>query len=595
MLIAPLVLRSRAPRFVRDFFTGTTSPINLAMFRIALFTIVLFSFSIHNVAWFAGLPAELRFPPAGLGFLVSHFPINQTVAWYAAIALTVSCVLAIVGLCTRTSIIISAVLSIYVLGLPQLFGKINHYHHLIWFMLILAVAPCAEVLSIDAIRKSWKRADHGVTEPPPPSVAYALPLRFVWLLMGVIYFSAGFWKVWTGGVLWAWSNNPRNMMYNKWMELAGWTPLFRIDQHPLLFKLSALFTIAFELSFIFLIFFAAVRWLAPAGGAAFHTATNLFMRISFWNLQGCYVAFVDWSRCFKWVGRRLFAQDMHVVYDGNCKLCRRTVASFRVFDLFERVTYVNALESQALAAHDLSWLDSDALLRDLHVVLGKKTSVGFAAYREWVKRLPLFWIAVPFMYLWPVKLAGNKTYRHVADSRACSIAGKPLVRLANRKSVRATGFVGCLLVYLAVLSAVGKIQSWPMAGYPTFEDIDPAEVHLLTVVAENDQGEVRELRPIEHQSLREMPPERLMGLQNRLISIADANQRARRLQAFWEFWQSDDPALRHFKPTKFYGDTVSSLPEDRNHAPIRRELIVGIKTKAGEALVQNRAPKNQAK
>ena len=199
------------------------------------------------------------------------------------------------------------------------------------------------------------------------------------------------------------------------------------------------------------------------------------------------------------------------------------------------------------------------------------------------------------MYLWPVKVAGNKTYRHIADARACSIADKPLVRLANRKSVWATGFVGCLLIYLAVLCAVGKIQSWPMAGYPTFEDIDPPEVHLLTIVAENGRGEVRELRPIERQSLTEMPPERLMGLQNRLISITDASERARRLQAFWELWQSDDVALRNFKPTKFYGDTVSSLPQDRNHAPIRRELMAEARTQASDALTQNRAPKDQAK
>ncbi len=595
MLVAPLVLWRRAPRFVRDFFTATTSPFNLAVFRVALFTIVLFSFSIHSVTWFAGLPAELRFPPAGLGFLIAHIPINQAIAWYAAAALTVSCVLAIAGLFTRTSIIVSAVLSVYVLGLPQLFGKINHYHHLIWFMLILAVCPCADVLSVDAIRKSWKRADRGVTEAPPAAIAYALPLRFVWLLMGVIYFSAGFWKVWTGGVAWAWSNNPRNMMYNKWMELAGWTPMFRIDQHPLFFKLSALFTIAFELSFIFLIFFAAVRWLAPVGGLAFHNATNLFMRIPFWNLQGCYVAFVDWSRCCKWIGSRLFAEDMYLLYDGNCKLCRRTVASFRVFDLFERVTYVNALDARALQERGLNWLEPDALMRDLHVIVGRNTSSGFAAYREWLKRLPLFWIVLPFMYVWPVKAAGTKTYRHVADSRACSIADKPLAFLANRKSLTATACAGFLLVFLAVLCGVGKVQSWPMAGYPTFEDIDPPEVHLLTIVTETARGDVRELRPIERQSLTELAPERLMGLQNRLISVVDETERTRRLQAFWEFWRRHDVALSNLRAIRFYSDTVSSLPKDRNHEPIRRELIVDMKAKVGEALTQNHAPNEQAK
>src|SRR5436305_12701604 len=93
-------------------------------------------------------PADLRFPPAGRSFLLRYIPVNESIAWYAAVALTISCVLAIVGLFTRTSIVVSLFLSIYVLGIPQLFGKINHYHHLIWFILVMAVAPYAVVLSI---------------------------------------------------------------------------------------------------------------------------------------------------------------------------------------------------------------------------------------------------------------------------------------------------------------------------------------------------------------------------------------------------------------------------------------------------------------
>ena len=574
VLLGLALLWRRAPRFIREFFLAATSPVNLAIFRVVLFTAVLFSFSIHNVTWFAGLPKELLFPPAGLGGVLNYVPINETVAWYAAVGLTISCVFAIVGLFTRTSIFISLFLSVYVLGVPQLFGKINHYHHLVWFMLILAVSPCADVLSIDAIFKSWKRADRGITEPPAPSVGYALPLRFVWLLMGVIYFSAGFWKAWTGGLAWAWSDNPRNMLYNKWTELGGWTSTFRIDQYPVLLKSSALFTLAFELSFIFLIFFAAVRWLAPASGLMFHTATNLFMRISFWNLQACYVTFVDWHRVLGAIGRRLFPNDMHVIYDGNCKLCRRTVSSFRVFDVFGRVIYVNALDSHAIESHGLNWLNADALMRDMHVVVGKKASLGLAAYREWMKRIPLFWFIVPLMYLWPVQVAGTRTYRHIADSRTCAIGGdSPLPYSPNTKSVFVIACVGYLIVCVAVLSAIGKVQSWPIAAYPSFEDLDPPEVRVLTIATRNGDGEASELRPIERQTLREMRSERLMALQYRLISGGDEAERTRRLAAFWDLWRREDPALRNHIAVRFYTDTISTLPHDRYRSPLRRELL----------------------
>ncbi len=586
MLVGPLLLWRRAPRFVRDFFTATTSPLNLAIFRIVLFVVILGSFSIHNVQWFAALPADLQFPLPGLSVVLGYIPINENVAWYASVALTITCVLCLIGLFTRASLVISLVLSIYVLGIPQLFGKVDHYHHLIWFILILAVSPCADVLSCDAVRQSWKRADRGVTEPPAPAIAYALPLRFVWLLMGVIYFSAGFWKVWTSGLAWAWSNNPRNLMYNKWAELSGWTPLFRIDLHPLLFKLSALFTLAFELSFIVLIFFATVRWLAPLGGLAFHNATNLFMRISFLNLQACYVAFVDWSGVFKWMGQRIFAEDMYLIYDGNCRLCRRTVASLRTFDIFERVSYVNALDASALERAGLSGCDANGL-RDIHARRGARSWQGFPAYRELIKRLPLLWPAIPLMYAWPITSIGRRTYRHIADSRTCKLGENFAAPVAHRKSVFAVGLVGCLLTYLAVLSAIGKLHSWPISCYPSFEDIDPPEVRMLTIVTEDERGETRELRPIERQSLTQMPPERLMGLQNRLLSINDDGERVRRLETFWNLCQREDPALRNLTVKRFYGDTISTLPEDRSRAPVKRELIAAMPTIANQRLMEN--------
>ena len=597
MLIVLYLFWNRAPKFVRDFFTATSAPVNLAVFRIVLFTLVLFSFSMGNVAWFGSLPPELRFPPTGLNFVISHIPITETVVWYAALTLTLGCIACILGLFTRTSIIICLVLSIYVLGVPQVFGKINHYHHLIWFMAILAVSPCSDVLSIDAVRKSWRRADRGTTEPPTSCIAYALPLRFVWLLMGVIYFSAGFWKMWTAGYRWAWSDNPRNLMYNKWMELPGWMPVFRIDHHPLLFKISALFTLAFELSFIFLILFSAVRWLAPLGGLAFHNATNLFMRISFWNLQACYVAFVDWNRFLSWIGRRLFPKQMYLVYDGNCKLCRRTVASFRVFDLLNRVTYINALDRESLEKHQLTSLDSGALMRDMHVIVGSQTWKGFAAYREWMKRFPVFWFAVPFLYLGAVIQIGQGIYRQIADSRTCSIAKEPVTAtVLKRRFTLPAGVVGSVLVYVAILSAVGKLQTWPMAGYPTFEDLDPPEVSVLTMVVDDQNGNRSEIRPVMRASLKQLSPERLMGLQNRLLGIANDHKRSARFEAFWKLWLRENPTFNNVTVVKFYRDTLSSLPEDRSHSPIRRELIAELQRKNDVATVtQNQFPQVSSK
>ena len=64
-----------------------------------------------------------------------------------------------------------------------------------------------------------------------------------------------------------------------------------------------------------------------------------------------------------------------------------------------------------------------------------------------------------------------------------------------------------------------------------------------------------------------------MGLQNKLMTVGDENERRRRLQAFWSILVRENPPLSETATVKFYRDTVSSLPVDRNNGPLRRELL----------------------
>jgi len=578
LLVASLLLRRRAPRFIRDFFAADTDPLNLAIFRVVFFLLLAFSFSVSNTVWFASIPAELQFPPPGLRWLLAYLPVNEGLAQITSLFLLLFCIMAALGLLTRLSAIFCTLLGFYVLGIPQFYGKINHYHHLVWFAAILAASPSADVLSLDAILAAWKRADAGSLDPPRPSQVYALPLRFVWLSMGAIYFSAGFWKVWTSGYAWAFSDNPKIMMYNKWMELGGWRPIFRIDQYPFLYQMSAAATIIFELSFIFLIFFPAIRLLAPLGGLAFHNMTNLFMRISFWQLQVCYVAFVDWDRLFRSLGNRLYREPMYLVFDGNCQLCRRTIASIRTFDLLHRVSYVNALDEGELRRCGLTWLSQEALLRDIHAVVGRRWWAGFPAYRAVATRLPVLWPLLPFLYVCPVPLVGNRVYRHVADARVCSVEDRPsdgtpyLLRVRTTRQVRAIVFVGALVLYTAILSAVGKIQSWPVAGYPTFEDRDPSEVTVITMTAQDRAGRTREIDPLKEHP-RELSSERLVALLGRILASDNDADRGKRLRVLWDVLRREDAESRNAVVVRFYRTTLSSLPEKQGNNLVDRQLL----------------------
>jgi len=80
------------------------------------------------------------------------------------------------------------------------------------------------------------------------------------------------------------------------------------------------------------------------------------------------------------------------------------------------------------------------------------------------------------------------------------------------------------------------------------------------------------------------------------LGIANDHQRGARLEAFWKLWLRENPTFNDVTAVKFYRDTLSSLPEDRNHSPIRRELIAELQRKNGVATVtQNQFPQVSSK
>jgi len=289
-----------APNFMRrtlvDFFATPTSPLNLAIFRVAVFVGVLSQIHPWETIWFGRVPRELQMAPFGMGWLLPYLPISEFSMNIAVTLLFIVCVTGLVGLFTRTSSVLALFTSFYVLGVPEFYGTVEHYNHLLWFLAILTVSRSGDALSIDAILRTSTRTNQEATTLPQPSVIYSLPLRFACLLMGAIYFFPGLWKVRICGFDWAFSENLRYQMYARWMDLDGWTPFFRLDLHPWLYKSIALGTLVFELSFIFVVFFPRLRIVLALVGLGFHFGSGLFMRIPFFDLWICYVALFDVSR-----------------------------------------------------------------------------------------------------------------------------------------------------------------------------------------------------------------------------------------------------------------------------------------------------------
>ena len=281
--LAPLAALQR-------LFWVPTAAVNLAVLRIAVFGALAVTALGSHVVAFSRLPGQLAGPLPQLGSLLVALPRQPLLVMIAMWTLVAACAAAALGWRIRVTGLVAALLSVYVLGIPQLFGKVDHYHHLVWLALLLACSPCADQLALDSRRRPV----------PDASPRYGFPLRVAWLLIGLCYFFPGLaklgeWRVWLSAA------NLRGLL-----DLQQWAAHGGVPVPSWLLLPLAAATLAFELSFVFAVFNRRLRPWFVVGGIAFHIGTFVTMGILFWPLWICYVAFVDWSR---WFGRPLAVDD----------------------------------------------------------------------------------------------------------------------------------------------------------------------------------------------------------------------------------------------------------------------------------------------
>jgi Vitamin K-dependent gamma-carboxylase len=462
------VLSTRQPRFLRRFIFAAGSPVDLAVLRIVIFGVLAILPRVREAVDFAGLPATLRTPPAGMPWILDLVPTTPVIVGALASAFVAACLLACVGLWTRPAAITAVVLGLYILAIPQFYGKVTHYHHLWWIAAVLAVSHCGHAVSIDAIRRSWRRGD-GQPGVPRPAVAYGLPIRVVWLLIALTYFFPGAWKWISAGPDWAFSDNVRTIMYEHWSRLEGFTPLLPVDQWPWAYQLGGLGVIVFEIAFVLLILNRHTRAVAVVAGLVFHTTNYLLLRLGFFTLQICYVAFVPWERFLRRVGTR--QQSLQVVNAAGRSA--RLVGSVRSLDVFGNVDVVG----------NEGWLT---------VRTGDQVATGWDAVRLLARHVPLSWPLLPLVYAISTTrgdrwLAGDREQLTSDLERTCEVVPPP-------KTQRAVACVAVILVGMNSLAGVGAVSAaWPFACYPTFAGMAQTERAELVIVLDRPDGEREQL------------------------------------------------------------------------------------------------------
>jgi len=290
-----------------NIFQPIYNAVPLSLLRIVFFGI----FSIGGIIRYHQLKEHFyqmsvyantqNLPDALSRALWSCLPVSTPILNIALIILTGSAILAFIGFQTKLSTFLFSISAFYLFGIVNLTGKINHNHDLFWIPFLLTFSGCGDIFSIDALIK--KRANKNLNGHIP-NKRYTLAVFSFWIMLGICYFFPGFWKIWSCGLDWALTENIQFQMYYKWSTLTNYSPLIRIDRFPLIYKLGGLFTIWFEISFIFLLSFKRTRIVAIISGIIFHFFTYATMNIFFMFFVILYLVFINYSKIIPLLNRK---------------------------------------------------------------------------------------------------------------------------------------------------------------------------------------------------------------------------------------------------------------------------------------------------
>ncbi len=280
-------------RTIREFVFEPGSPQNLAIFRIIAFLLILMSINgdvFGSYIQWSHLPHSARVGLPFIGWLVDWLPISPEIYRTMAIIATVLAWLILVGFKTRIALFLYLPVALYLWGVPNFFGKLNHSHIMVWVPILLAFSRCADTYSIDA----WLKRKKGL--PKAASFEYGLPLRMTWILMAIIYCCSGFHKLWDTGLYWALSDNLHNQILLEWVEHYDTVAAFRIDEYPVLLRFGAIGVLIMEIIYPLFIVKPVLRGLALISSWSLHLIAGMFLYIDFANLRRMHLSYIDWRK-----------------------------------------------------------------------------------------------------------------------------------------------------------------------------------------------------------------------------------------------------------------------------------------------------------
>lgn len=260
----------------------------LGMFRIAFYAAVLAIYVTWDMRPWAFVSTVFWMPVSIFRFLPGP-PRDAVLIGILQLVWKFSLLSSAAGLLTRVNTAIAAVLGVYLLGLPQNFGKINHMEGIVAILLcIFAVARCGDAFSLDAaLFRPRARAE---------SFEYRWPVRLGQFLFTMVFFAAGVSKLSVSGVEWMTADNLRYwLVQHQYTHSASMALGLFVARSTPLCGVIAVATVVLELSMPLAFFSRRLRLPLLVSLLLLQTGIALTMGVYFTPYLTGYLLFLPWE------------------------------------------------------------------------------------------------------------------------------------------------------------------------------------------------------------------------------------------------------------------------------------------------------------
>lgn len=212
------------------------------------------------------------------------------------VAFRASLVLGALGLATRASLALAAVLGGYLFMILNSYGKLSHTHHIVPLILgVLALARSGDAFSLDAVLARRRGAP-----PPADDGEYRWPLVGAQLVLALAFFAAGVAKLRYSPIEWLTGERLHEVFSSRLLQrdmqalLLSATRWFL--EHPLLLALAGAGTVLVEALYPLALLSRRARVLLVPGAFGLQVGIDLFMGIRFYTFMVANVFWIPWER-----------------------------------------------------------------------------------------------------------------------------------------------------------------------------------------------------------------------------------------------------------------------------------------------------------